>query len=590
MKLGLITIKTCRSWKALTKVSIMLLLLFSVSSCVTDKSAKDSSDTAIPTQTKKTPETTASSTSPTSTAPANFVLDPDMELDPHLNAPLAAHLNFETNVPTRFELDIVTTDHSHKINASEFKTKHSMPVLGFRPDREYQVKLNVFTRDSQKSVLSKAFSITTDPLPEGFPNLKLTKRVAGKIEPGFTLFDIVPEGGNSEFGASIAIVDEFGELVWYQVGTRYTDVRQLDNGNILFIEGNKVVEMSLLGERIFEWQAIYNYKTKKREHMEVLTPIFHHEVYPLPGGNFLTLSVESRSFENYPTNVKDPEAPKQKANVVGDVVVEFRPDGTIRKKWSFLDLLDPRRIGWASLGPYWDPFFNKKTRDWSHGNAVIYSPDDNAIIATSRHQDATFKFRRKNGELLWILGPDDNWDRKKFGKYLLKPVNPQKYFFPFHSHAPEIMPNGNLLIYDNGNFRATPPEVPLPPEHNFSRAVEYRIDERKKEIELVWQYGQHVEQPIFSGALGDADYLPIKNNVLITHGNIPNKEGKMSAAILEVTHTTPAEEVFRLDVFDTSDNAEDGWRIYRSERIGDLYGPESGISISDWQRIPARQN
>ena len=507
-----------------------------------------------------------------------------------MNAPLAAQLSFETNVPTRFVLDIVNAGHSHKIKASELKTKHSIPVLGFRPDREYEVKLNVYTRDSKKSVLSKVFSVTTDPLPEGFPNIKVAKRIEAKMEPGFTLFDIVPEGGNSEFGACIVIVDEFGELVWYQVGARYTDVRQLDNGNILFIEGNKVVEMSLLGERVFEWQAIYNPGKRKRNHMEVFTPIFHHEVYPLPRGNFLTLSVESRPYENYPTKVKDPKAPKQKANVVGDVVIEFRPDGSIRKKWSFLDLLDPRRIGWASLGPYWDPFFNKKTRDWSHGNAVIYSAKDNAIIATSRHQDATIKFRRKNGALLWILGPHDNWDREKFAKYLLKPVNPHKYFFPFHAHAPEIMPNGNLLIYDNGNFRATPPDVTLPPEHNFSRAVEYRIDERKKEIELVWEYGQHVEQPIFSGALGDADYLPIKNNVLITHGNIPDKEGKMSAAILEVTHTTPGEEVFRLDVFDTSDNSENGWRIYRSERIADLYGPKSGISISDVKRIPIKHN
>ena len=577
-----------KAWNSPLATGIKVLLLLSLAACAKDIPPQKA-DSTIPLESSTVSPAQVDKVEPASTA-ASFVTEPDIELDPHLNAPLAAHLSYETNVGTRFDLEVVTRDYSHKVSGSKLKKKHVIPVLGLRPDREYEIKLNVYTKDSSKSVLNKTLSVATEALPEGFPNLKVAKRIDGKIEPGFTLFDIIPEGGNSEFGAVLAIVDTFGEIVWYQVGTRYSDVRQLENGNLLFIEGNKIVDMNLMGERIRELTAIFKPEKGPRKPGEVHTPIFHHEVYPLPRGNFLTLSVEYRRYENYPTNVKDPDAPKEKANVVGDVAIEIRPDGSIRKKWPLLDYMDPRRIGWGSLGPYWDPFFNKKTRDWSHGNAVIYSPEDNAILVTSRHQDATIKFRRKNGQLMWILAPHENWDKKKYGKFLLKPVNDQKYFFPFHSHAPEIMPNGNLLIYDNGNFRATPPDITLPPEHNFSRAVEYRIDEKKREIELVWEYGQHVDQPIFSGALGDADYLPEKNNVLITHGNIPGKEGKLSAAILEVTHTTPAEEVFRLDVFDTSDNSENGWRIYRSERIPDLYGTDAGISISDLKKTSIKPN
>jgi hypothetical protein len=46
-----------------------------------------------------------------------------------------------------------------------------------------------------------------------------------------------------------------------------------------------------------------------------------------------------------------------------------------------------------------------------------------------------------------------------------------------------------------------------------------------------------------------------------------------------VTHTTPAGEVFRLDVSDASPNPKNGWRIYRAERIDNLY-PED-LLISD---------
>jgi hypothetical protein len=513
-----------------------------------------------------------------------FALEPEIELDPNLNSPLAALLKYDTNTPTRAELKVVTTDYSHTINIQEYKTSHSIPILGLRPGRDYEINVDIFTKDSTKSSLNKILSVSTEPLPDGFPSLNVSKRIDGKVEPGFTLFDIIPEGGNAEFGALIVIVDTYGEIVWYQIGSRYTDLRQLGNGNILFIEGTKVVEMDMLGERANEWKAVRN-PPKDRMRRYVDTGIFHHEVFPLLRGNFLSLSVESRTFDNYPTSATDQNAPRQTVNVVGDLVIEFRPDGSIRKQWSLLDLMDPRRIGWDTLGGYWDPFFSKKTQDWSHANAVIHSPRDNAIIVTSRHQDATIKFRRKNGELLWILGPHENWDKKKFGKYLLKPVNNRKYFFPYHSHAPMLMPNGNILMYDNGNYRSSPPDDKLEVKDNFSRAVEYRINERKREIELVWEYGEFIEDRIFSGALGDADHLPIKDNILITHGNIAADDGKLSSAIVEVTHTTPAQEIFRLDVFDNTTNPENGWRIYRSARIADLYGAESGITISQLKRI-----
>jgi hypothetical protein len=45
-----------------------------------------------------------------------------------------------------------------------------------------------------------------------------------------------------------------------------------------------------------------------------------------------------------------------------------------------------------------------------------------------------------------------------------------------------------ILIYDNGNERSY--GDPVLPENNYSRAVEYRVDEQSMEIEQVWQYGK----------------------------------------------------------------------------------------------------
>jgi len=357
-------------------------------------------------------------------------------------------------------------------------------------------------------------------------------------------------------------------------------LRQLDNGNFIFIDGTKVVEMNVLGEPVNEWQA----KQKPQKNSEpriVNTPIFHHEVFPMKNGNFLSLSLELRQYYDYRTSLENPDAPTENSNVVGDRIIEFRPDGSIYKQWSLLKMLDPYRLGYDSLNTYWDQFFLKKTRDWSHSNAVIYSEKDDSIIVTSRHQDATIKFKRSTGELLWILAPHENWNMEKYGKYLLKPANDRKYFFSYHAHAPMIMPNGNLLLYDNGNYRASPFDEQLPVEQNFSRVVEYAIDEESKHVELVWEYGEFIEDRIYSGALGDADYLPESGNILITHGNIYEKSGKLSARILEVTHTTLPEEVFQLDVFDATSNPKNGWRIYRANRIKSLYADDMLLPVED---------
>ena len=507
-----------------------------------------------------------------STTTPQFLSAPDLELDPNLSTPLAGMLSLTTNVPTKVQLEINNHFKSWSINFNKLKTEHEITVLGFLPDRKHSINVHIIDSNNQRTTYKETLTVTTDPLPDGFPSFSVQKRQPRLMEPGYTLFDVIPEGGNSEFGALIVIVDETGEVVWYQVGTRFTDVRQTASGNLIFLQGAKLIEMDMLGNTIREWKAQGKSK-KKTSDMTVATRSFHHEAYPMDNGNFLVLSIEAKRFDNYPTNAWKPDSPKESILVAGDLIVEFTPDASVVNEWSLLQLLDPYRVGYDSLGKYWDSFFGTKTRDWAHANSVIHSPKDDSIIVSIRHQDAVVKFSRKTGDLIWILGDHANWNKTKFAKYLLKPINGQEFFFPYHQHSPMILPNGNILLYDNGNYRASPFKKIVPVPKNFSRAVEYKINEANMTVELVWEYGQFADKPIFSGALGDANYLPKTGNVLITHGNIfEKKQGKkLSAQIVEVTHTTPAVEIFKLRVFDSTPDLENGWRVYRSERIPALY-------------------
>jgi len=493
-------------------------------------------------------------------------------LDPNLNTPLAAELHVTTNIPTKINLDIKTNEKSWSVAFNDYHTEHTLAVLGLYADLSHEITVHASSQDGQHATFPEPLQVVTEPLPDGFPSINVLHSDPAKMEPGLTLFDIIPEGNNAEFGALIVIVDELGSVVWYQIGSRFTNVRQTGDGTLLYLQGSEYVEMDMLGNPVRKWKAVGK-STEKVGDISVATASFHHEVYPMNNGNFLTLSIETRAYDNYPTNAWKPNSLKTKATVAGDLIVEFAPDGSIVNEWSLLERLDPYRVGYDSLGKYWNSFFGKKTLDWSHSNSVIHDPRDDSVIVSSRHQDAVVKFNRKTGKIIWILGTHDNWDKEKFGRYLLKPLNDQQYFFPFHQHSPMILPNGNLMLYDNGNYRASPFDKPLDYRSNFSRAVEYAIDEKNMTIELVWEYGQTAREKVYSAALGDANYLPETGNVLITHGNIyEKKQGKkLSAQILEVTHTTPVEEVFNMVVYDDTPDTSNGWRVYRSKRIRSLY-------------------
>ncbi|MEZ4548227.1 MAG: aryl-sulfate sulfotransferase [Thermodesulfobacteriota bacterium] len=111
------------------------------------------------------------------------------------------------------------------------------------------------------------------------------------------------------------------------------------------------------------------------------------------------------------------------------------------------------------------------------------------------------------------------------------------------------------MLFDNGNFRSSPFE-PVYPE-NFSRAIEYSIDESSMDVSIAWESTGFSPEPIFAGFLGDADKLPQTGNVLITFG------GRTPAVIAEVTHTTPPVKVFEIS---DANNF-----IYRAERLPGVY-------------------
>lgn len=119
---------------------------------------------------------------------------------------------------------------------------------------------------------------------------------------------------------------------------------------------------------------------------------FHHDVTPLPNGHILILANAIKALSPTSTPALT-NAPPQ--NVIADVIVDLDTNMHPVWAWNEFNHLDPNRH------PYLFP-------DWTHTNAVVYSPDDGNFLVSMRHQNWIVKVNYNNGagsgNILWHLG------------------------------------------------------------------------------------------------------------------------------------------------------------------------------------------
>ena len=169
--------------------------------------------------------------------------------------------------------------------------------------------------------------------------------------------------------------------------------------------------------------------------------------------------------------------------------------------WSPINVLDPLRITY--LIDRWEGGW-----DSEHVNAVIEDPSDDSLIVSLRHQNAVVKISRATGQLRWILGPPANWG-PAWQPYLLTPVG-TPFVWQYGQHSPILTPQGTLMLFDNGNFRASPFAPSVTDSNNYSRAVEYSINEQTMEVSQVWDYGRtNAAQRLYADHEGNAEPLPL---------------------------------------------------------------------------------
>jgi arylsulfate sulfotransferase len=492
---------------------------------------------------------------------------PTLAMNPNGVTPLAGVVSLTSSVPVRVGLAISGGGEAWAVEFSAYLTSHAVPVLGLKPATAYTIRVRTTDTAGNRQLLAP-LNTMTDPLPAGFPMVSVFLNNPARTEPGYILLDKTrrPDGGRTDYQM---IVDRQGNVRWYSTEGGSDGTRFLPNGRLLMLDSN---EMDLLGNKV-------NLRT-----LQVPGWFLHHDIFPMQNGNYLSLTLDKVVIEDFPTSETDPTAPPQTQLITTDGVVEFRPDGSVANLWYLHEMLDPRRLGYDAGKPGF-PLFDSP--DWSHSNAVFHNPADDSILVSLRHQDAVIKFSRATGQLIWILGPHDNWG-PAFQPYLLQPVG-TPFEWQFHQHAMSVTPSGTVLLHDNGNYRASPFDgrPKQAPKDSYTRAVEYAIDETTMQVRQVWEYGAQIDWRMFSTSQGDADLMPTTGNVVLTLSDtrfmatFPSSAwglGLSHTAIIEVDHGTPAQKLFDMRIYDT-DPAARTW-VYRSERIPSLY-PANVFIIPD---------
>ncbi len=502
-------------------------------------------------------------------------------ITPNETVPLARVVEFTTHAPAVATVTVSDGSREWTVPTPEsLSIEHSVPIIGMRPATTHTVTVAIHGEAGDEQIGTVTATFDTAPLPEDFPPIEVKVSDPSRMEPGLTVFPVSRwyEGGQDLGFGLVVAVDESGEVVWYyRTDHMVSDLNLTDRGTIQYQSRRSLVEMDVLGNIIETWYASGLVDEVPANTVPVATDLFHHEIIELPSGEMLTLGTEIRAFEDFPLSATDPQNQRGRATLVGDTAIQFRRDGSIAREWKLLDLLDPYRLGHGSLGGFYDlndySHVEGGTKDWSHANGLAVDPRDGNLIISVRHQDVVVKVDRATGQLMWILGDPDGWTGR-WEQYLLRPEG--NLVWPYHQHSPTITSRGTLLLYDNGNYKSIPPGVRLDPVDNYSRVVEYEIDEEAMTLRQVWAYGEADSERFYTPFLGDADSLPLTGNILVTAGGfVVDAEGTLTdfpgagwhkVRIHEMTRTSPPETVFDLVIDEGMGVETRGWSVYRAAR------------------------
>ena len=398
-------------------------------------------------------------------------------------------------------------------------------------------------------------TFTTGALPHQPPDPLIVPSISvthpsPSLKPsgGVELVDMTPQGPSAHW-LDTFVTDLEGNVIWYYdvgAGNYAFPIRPMTNGHFLLGLVTLVREIDLAGNKIREITVAQINQGLQAAGYPFSISSIHHDVIVLPNGHWVAIANTLQPFTDlpgYPGTI----------SVAGDVLVDIDPTGNVVWAWLSFDHLDINR---HLMG----------LPDWTHSNALVYTPNDGNLLLSMRNQSWILKIDYENGSgsgnILWRLGDA--------GDFALSGGDPRQWFYAQHFPSP-ITINGSqmtLAVFDDGNERVLDEDGNVcgteGNEACYSRATVFQIDEDKKIASLDWEFLPDL-YTFWGGSINQ-----------LANGNVefdmsePYPQDPTASLVTEVTQTANPAVVWQMTI--------KGSNAYRAYRIPSLY---PGVS---WQK------
>ncbi|NOX19352.1 MAG: T9SS type A sorting domain-containing protein [Chlorobi bacterium] len=277
----------------------------------------------------------------------------------------------------------------------------------------------------------------------------------------------------------LLIIDNNGRLVFkrYMNSSINTDFKLQKNGMFTYFSfaRSRFYGMNSNFEVVDSFRAVNGKATNL------------HELKFLDDGGYILLAIENRIVDMS----QIVEGGRPNAVVVGNVIQKFNAQKELVFEWNVFDHLN---ITDATE----DIDLTTPVVECFHCNALDLDYDGNILLSV-RYFDEIIKIDVETGDIIWRLGGS----KSKNNEFEFLNDTDENNFTGFsHQHAIRLLPNGNYMLFDNGNLK-TP---------QYSRALEFSLDQENKTFTKVWEYRPSPD--VYTSAMGYAQRLENGNTII----------------------------------------------------------------------------
>lgn len=428
-------------------------------------------------------------------------------------------------------------------------------VAGMKANSTYHMRAKV-AYDDGSSTTDADQTFTTGAVPAGPPDFTVTSTPGLTPQPGIELVDPVTPHHQGPFATDLE-----GNVIWTYtppesqlLGELLYPVKLLPNGNFMCLLATNssivvsspnppgivhaVREFDLAGNTVRQILLADLNTRLAAANFNVSLNEFSHDFTQLPNGHVLIMAVTTKQFTDLPGY-------PGVTTVIGDVIVDLDQSFNPVWVWNAFDHLDINR-------------HPTNFPDWTHGNAIAYSPDDGNFLVSLRHQSWIIKVDYRDGagtgDVLWRLGAGGDFK-------LQNGADPVDWFYAQHDVnfvSSNTTGSFQLAIMDNGNdrmFASGPTCGATGAPACYTTIPIMQVDENAKTASFLFH--QVLPANLFSFFAGDTRVLSNTNVEYNLAGVGP------TSYVFEVTPTATPQTVWEMFISNAN--------TYRAFRMPSLY-------------------